>query len=44
MRGAFHDQFANDIEYGSEGKQMVKHVHIGDNVMVKCQIDIDENY
>jgi hypothetical protein len=44
MRGAFHDQFVDDIEYGSKGKQMVKDVHIGDNVIVKCQTDIDENY
>jgi hypothetical protein len=32
------------MEYGSGGKQMAKDVHVGNNVVMKCDDDIDEDY
>jgi len=32
----------DEVEYGSEGKQMVEDIQIGDNMVVKCQTSIDE--
>jgi hypothetical protein len=37
------DQFINEIKYGNGGEEMVENVHIGDNVVIRCQTSTDEN-
>jgi hypothetical protein len=37
----YHD---DEIEFGSGGEQMARYVHVGGNVVVKCQSSMGENY
>jgi hypothetical protein len=43
LQDAFH-LLNDEVEFGSGGKQMAKHVQVGDNVAVKCQISTDKDY
>jgi hypothetical protein len=43
LRESFHHP-NGEIEYGSGGEQMVEDVHVGDNVTMKCDDVIDEDY
>lgn len=40
---AFH-LLHDEVEFGSGGKQIAKHVQMGDNMALKSQTSIDEDY